>query len=262
MPHATKGNGPYLVTGTALTEPWWALRPRRPGVYPGICLMHGAGGEEQWASDYWNPPPAKVLKKIVSMGYVAISPDGRTALSANGAHTWGHDDSTSTYRTAVDYARTNLGMAPGPIILMGGSMGCISAFNYKRRWPDEVVGIFLAPGAFNVDGYHYTGNNSVIGKFQVEIDAAFGGAAGWAAAKATHDPYLFVGNPSDWGPVMVHHCDDDVVSPKAYVDTMAARVGADYTTYPTGDHSGGYSQMNIDDVKSWFRETLTPGVPG
>jgi pimeloyl-ACP methyl ester carboxylesterase len=190
MPFAQYGFGGYARAGDAAGEWWYSMSPRLPGTKPGIFWLHGAGGEETALWPTWSPNSSALAWWLADHGYSVFAPDCSNSVQTDGAETWGNDASTDTLDAAITYVQANPGefqMASGKVVLIGQSMGHVTACNYARRFPTKVAGIIGAAGATDVDYHYVTG-------FGVNIDAAYSG--NWATnGRATnHDPIDFAGS--------------------------------------------------------------------
>lgn len=196
----------YGTGGYTQNEPWCLIGPRLNGKYPGVVLLHGAGGEEFLAEPAMFPNVSAVVDALAET-YTVFAPDGRDGISANGSHTWGSDASTTTVDNAITYAQGNpdMQMAPGKVLLFGTSMGMITATNYARRFPSKVAGILAVSGATDVD-YHYANGYASF------IDTAYGGS--WAnngKTPVSHSPLDFASTLTV--PLMMWYAPNDTTVP-------------------------------------------------
>jgi pimeloyl-ACP methyl ester carboxylesterase len=115
---------------------------------------------------------------MAAAGWALISP--LLASTTN----WGNDAAIARVGDAIAYLRSHLGIDSGPVALVATSMGALAALNYARQNPGAVSRIALL---LPVVDLAYEHDNNVAG-LAAEIEAAYGGAAGYAAAVASHDP--------------------------------------------------------------------------
>lgn len=246
--HTRFGTGGYTQS-----EPWVLLQPRRPGTWPLIVVMHGAGGDESFLHQPAAYPAVHALfKHVVDSGFAVLSVDNRDGISADGSHTWGNDGSTTTVDNAIAYAQSSLGVASGDVILLGTSMGCLTGLNYWRRNPSKVRGMVAVSGAVDID-YHHSGNDATVGKYQTQIDTAYAG--GWAAAAATHDPNVFaLADPSTYTPLRMYHAVDDAVVPYARTEAFADALDADFIPLASGAHTdAAWALIDAPALVTWLR---------
>lgn len=238
MPAATYGFGGYVRL-----EPWYMIAPRlSTGERPGLFYLHGAGGEETALWPTWSPNSSRLMW-WQSEFYPVFAPDSSTDAQTNGAHTWGNDASVATLDAAITYAQSlpELQMAPGPVVLIGASMGHVLACNYALQHPTKVAGIIGLAGASDID-YHYANG------YAVNIDAAYGGS--WAnngKLPVSHNPIDFADQ------LMMPHAywyaDDDTTVPPTGVGShvpFQSKYGGSTVAYSMG--TGGHSDTPLANV--------------
>lgn len=229
----------YGTGGYTVAEPWCLIAPRLNGLFPGVILLHGAGGEEWLAEPAMFPGVASVIDALAKR-FTIFVPDGRDGVSLNGSHTWGTDASTDTVDHAITYAQATpeLQVASGKILLFGTSMGFVTACNYARRFPNKVAGVIGVSGATDVD-YHYANG------YAANIDGAYGGS--WAnngKLPVSHSPRDFAAQlPSV--PLMMWTAPNDTTVPPTGAGSheafMAAFPGTRKAALNTG--VGGHNDL-------------------
>ena len=241
----TIGRGGYTPA-----ENWHLWRPsHRLGERPGIVFLHGAGGNEAALMAAVDPAGHAVMAEVCeTLGYIVLFPDFSTTDETTGAHTWFNDDSTTTIDNAITWARANRRMSADPVVLVGGSMGGGTGFNYWRRFAANVAGIVTVAGAADLD-YHHSGNDAATGKYQVEIDAAHDGADYATVVAPTFNPVVFA---DDTIPHQAWHGDADPVAPLAHMQTLVALTGGDLTVVAGGTHSTTWDGVDADTIVAFI----------
>ena len=96
----------------------------------------------------------------------AVAPDLRA--------TWGNDEAMEIVRVELEAARRELSASDGPAVLVGASMGALTALNYALRHPDDVACLLLALPIVDLAELH--GRLPEGDPMRASIEAAHGGA--------------------------------------------------------------------------------------
>ena len=178
---------------------------KRPVVY-----CHGRGQSHLEGLDPTYGPPAQA---IAEMGYPVI------AIDAGGTTAWGNDTALARINDALTFVRSQFGASSQAPLVMGTSMGGLTAFNYALQYPTS--GVLSIIGAINLS---YTHDTQPIGLQATEVEAAYGGLAGYQAALPTHSPIQF--GKTLRTKVAIYYSDDDPVTPAADARKLASDTGA------------------------------------
>jgi pimeloyl-ACP methyl ester carboxylesterase len=136
-----------------------------------------------------------------------------------GYQTWGND----TAITRVEEMRTYLDTdwnSDGPIVLVGISMGALSALAYTLANPDRVQAVAIIIPALDINDLVV--NNR--GGGAAEINAAYGGAYNNGTDGPDHNPVVFAADLPEDLPIFLFTSSDDPLAVPATADAfMAAR---------------------------------------
>lgn len=233
----TSGVGQYRAGErhvAMLPTPWLGDGTRR-----GVIVCHG------YASDALTP---------VSGGYLPqtamLARSGIPVLSADlgGSDTWGNDASLAALSDAWSYLK-GLGASPDGVLLFGGSMGALTALNWIRENPAEVEAVGLAVPALNLADLHDNDRGGVA----ASIEAAYGGAAGYAAALSEHNAWA---NREDFEGVRVrvfYSENDEITLPEFALDLVeAAGAAGDAVSLGAVGHASGFVALPPEILRDFF----------
>jgi pimeloyl-ACP methyl ester carboxylesterase len=232
--------------GTQGTEPGaLGMNARHAGGGKPVVACHG---RVDFGSQFFNPIWMRPsVLALCEADYVVLSPD------LSGQSPWGNDAS----QTKVGDAKARLqaaavGAASGKVGLLGISAGALTALNWARANPTLVAAIALICPVVDL-AYEHDQN---VGGFAAEIETAYGGAAGYASAVATHDPMQNTASHASGPPIRMWRTTDDTVAVTARQDAFASAVGSKLVTTSLG--TGGHTGANIDatQVVSFFQANL------
>ena len=149
--------------------------PTPTGTSMGVLYCHGAGGPARQALE---PAFAPVLNALASAGHPVLSCD------LGGLATWGNDVVLARMGTAKAYLHATLGARPGKILLVGASMGGLSALVWAKNNPTLTAGVIGIVPVSDVTDMH-TNNRQGL---RASIDSAYPGGWSEAAHGATRNP--------------------------------------------------------------------------
>lgn len=188
---------------------------KRDGSRYGVIYCHSHNNDigEALVPGYVEP----LLSRLAELGVLVV------AATLGGASAWGNSTAKARVADAATFLAAQ-GAKSGKVGLVGFSMGGPTACNYMRQDTSKVAGALLIDPAVNMNRLH----DSDISGGQAEIEAAYGGAAAWTAAKAASDPQTNAAAHA--GPPM--HCywdTGDTIITDADVTNFVAGVGATAT---------------------------------
>ena len=157
-----------------LHNPALPLRGAVPMVY-----LHGLGGT---GPSTLRSPGVRNLRFVAHAGTPVIAAD------FGGMATWANDDvveAGGAIDDAIDYAAAQWGTESGTVVAAGESMGSWGAVAWAWRNVARVAAVWLVAPIVDAQAF-YDANPGMQGS----IDAAYGGAAAFQAARPTHDPGL------------------------------------------------------------------------
>jgi pimeloyl-ACP methyl ester carboxylesterase len=173
----------YTDLATYGTEVAAFIRDRsyRPdGTKMGVIALHGLNGR---AWHYVNNNDL-VVNELARRKFPVLCPE------AGGTATWGNDltqTKIADAKTAMQDPAGSIRAKPGPVLLWCGSMGTQGGLNYMRANPANVAGVAVGLPAVDLADLH--DNAAARGIVDnTSIEAAYGGAAAYAAARAAHNP--------------------------------------------------------------------------
>lgn len=230
--YGTKGT----ETGTTITR-----RKYEPGQ-PAVIYCHGLNGQA------WHPInfPEPTVDLLAERGFPVAAHD------LGGVATWGND----TAQTKIGDARTYMQAAPisaaaGPVLLWAGSMGTLAALNYARNNPANVLAVACGLPPTDLADLH--DNNRPIGETGVaaSIEAAYGGLAGYNAARAAHNPAEHTAEYASLGvPIKLWYSGNDTTVIPSTVTTFASAAGIEAVNVGSVGHT--FPSAYADDVVDWL----------
>lgn len=225
---------PSYFSGLAVagqTETSWL--PRRWSANATVTLAlycHHLGGGYVLLTDKDETQKAWHLTKRFGHPVVGGAEDG--APGFNGA-ACGDDASIDNTLALVNYWRTALGAAAGPILAFGSSMGMMTACNLERRYPGTIKAMAFSVPAVDMVSIH---NDISRADLTADLDAAAGGSANFLAYAAVHSPSNLAASLT-MPKILWRAMDDPTVLPytvKAFADASPNTTLIDV---PTGGHS-------------------------
>lgn len=139
-----------------------------------------------------------------------------------GAAQWGNDTAQTRIGQLWAYAKAQLGTKTDKFVGIGISKGATALLNYARNNPGNLAALLLVVPATGVSDIHDNNRSGLA----AEIEAAYGGAAGWAAAAAAHDPSLNTAAHRAQGiPMKLFYGGADTTVVPATVASFASAVG-------------------------------------
>lgn len=204
----------YGTKGTENAATFVHRRYAADGQHRGVIFCHGLNGYG------WHPVnyPNTVIDEMVRRGHPVISPD------LGGPATWGNDAAQAKIADARTYLQGTLGAKSGGVLLWAGSMGTLAALNFARNNPSLVAGVACGLPAVSLSDLH--DNAAARGVSAVNIEAAYGGNAGYVAGLAAHDPAAnAAAYASQAAKIKLWYSSDDTTVPASVVTDFAAASG-------------------------------------
>jgi pimeloyl-ACP methyl ester carboxylesterase len=187
------------------------------GEKPPLIYCHGSG-------DLARTLYAKTAQRALIR---SLAKDFLVCIADLGAETWGNDTVISRIAAVKAYLAA-LG-ADGPAVLVGVSMGNLSAMAYARANPTQVAAIAGVIPALDLNDIH--ANNR--GGAAAGVNTAYGGAYVQATHGPTHNPVTYAATLPASLPIAIWTATDDPLCVPATTTTfMTARPG-------TGSNSVG-----------------------
>lgn len=180
---STLGSGRYVASEldvTVATPQGWC----KDGTVPGIVYCHGATADAIYTH---RDTTLRSLLHGLGVHGVTIAPD-------LGGDTFANDTGITRVGEAITYLRSAWNINPGPVHLIGLSMGAAVALAYTLAHPDDVASVSLMiPG---LDLEDVRANNR--GGYAASLNAAYGGTYDDATHGPTHSPVRFADDlPAD-----------------------------------------------------------------
>jgi len=152
-----------------------AKYPKPAGTMPGILYCHGNTGRSFEAT---NPEYVGVLGGLADLGYPILSGDW------GGATACGNDTALARVTAGKAYLQGTMGAKAGKIILIGTSMGGLTAMAWAAANPALVSCLVGMLPVCDLTDVH-TNNRSGLAAV---VNAAYGGTYSEATYGATHNP--------------------------------------------------------------------------
>lgn len=209
-----------------------------------VVYCHGRGVVATEALDATYGQTARALAEE---GYAVLS------IDAAGATAWANSTSQSRLTSGIAWGRTGpLGAsASKPPLLVGTSMGGMTALKYARTDPTAVAGVISLIGALDPDYIH---DNNVSG-LAAEMEAAYGSLAAYDAALPTTSAVQFAADLAGI-PTLLVTSTSDTVTPNTAVTTVAAAAGSD--TISLGPVGHTLTGLDTGPVVQWALSHAAP----
>lgn len=202
------------------------------------CHEHGASG--------WTWPNVADAQARLSIGSVMPAASG----DIGGPSAWGNPAS----RTGIDQLWTFMvnkyGVKSDKVLLIGGSMGGLTVLNYMHHNPTKVQAAIALIPAINLQLHH--DDPDTLG-WEAEVDAAYGGHAGYLAARPEHSPYEYMNAPAGV-PLSIWYSDNDTTTPFQYAIDYGEEVGAELHSLGSVGHGFGPASFDRGVLAQWLLE--------
>lgn len=147
------------------------------GTKRAVIVCHGLNGEAFNAIDYPDP----IVDEMAARGHMCMTPD------LGGKATWGNDASQTKLLDAITYLNSHWGVKTGGVLLWAGSMGTLVSLNFMRGANAGLVrGVAVGLPAVDLADLHDNATARTLNA--ANIETAYGGAASFATARASHNP--------------------------------------------------------------------------
>lgn len=236
------GQGIYRGSGTEahlLGEPRYHKRDQ---TRPGVVFIHGHGGD---ALQYQPglAGPGVMFNNLVQAGFVCLS------IDAGGPTPWADDDELTAISQAVTYLQNVIKVA-GKVNIFGWSMGGLASLNWVKRNPILTNRAVMWAPATDIAYFHANSPG-----YATEIDADYGGAAGWATNIAGHSPITETQNYRGLPRIRIYQGLNDTTVPPSQTQTFVSTVNDPnlaLVTLPTGTHVNLFGLVTVNEVADFL----------
>lgn len=212
------------------------LRPNRskPSARVGCLYAWGHGNTAEIVTNpaYWNGvglAPAEVGIPTISGDY--------------GGQLWGNDTAIGRLDEAWAYLQSK-GAVSSQVFLLGISMGALLVLNWARLNLSKVRAICLLTPGIDLANIHDVTRLDLT----AEIDAAYGGSAGYMAALPTHSPSQYAAALAGGPPIRSYYSTDDPsITPQTVLDFSAASGGEAISLGAVGHSAGALVRSEVAD---------------
>ena len=182
--------------------------PASGPIHAGVLCCHQAGGDASFIDSSFG---------LILVTYLASR--GFPCIAVSNGDKWGSDSERTDMDANWAYLVSEFGVDESEVALFGLSMGNTSAMSWASVNLASVSSIAsVVPVSSTQDFYDNRGGAA-------SIDAAYGGAPGWAAAAATHDPtQIAAAGGLDGLAVKFWYGDQDTACPPETVEALAAEM--------------------------------------
>lgn len=218
--------------------------PAATGTRAGVMWCHGNTGLSYGvlAAEY-----AAIMAALSDAGHPILSGDW------GGGTNWGNDTSLTRLTTGRAYLQSTLGAAAGRVVLIGASMGAVTAMAWAAANPTlvhAIVGLIPVCDVTDV----MTNNR---GGLAADVNGAYGGAWSEATHGATHNPAtIATAGGLDAVPMRHYYGTTDAIVIPSTVTTLAAAASA--TAVPvTGGHAAEtIAAVSATDVLAFIQTAI------
>lgn len=210
------------------------FRPQTPA--PGIMFVHGAGSDAFYSVVPTGMQSTMTNTLVDGSGGLAISHD------LGGTTTWGNATALSRMTSAYNHLQSLPGVAPGPVWLISGSMGCHTSLNWAAQNKTKVAGVISVIPVINPTDIV---TNNRMG-YAASVNSAYSG--GWSEATygAVYNPQTLATAGKLTGiPMLFFYGTTDALCVPAQTEAFAAKPGMNVTLVPIAD---GHEMSTYDKV--------------
>lgn len=215
-----------------------------PRSYPvnntrrGVLVAHGAG---ETSLNWLNPLAVGALQALTNYGYPCLACDFGTTTT-----NFGNDDSITATGAGWTFLKAGgINAKTDKVILVGGSMGALTALNWARQNLSQVACVVLLCPALDLNDAY--ANNR--GGYQSAIGTAYGVTYPTPLpGLATHSPMAYAMGDLGSLPIGLFPSDDDATaSNTAACQTFAASgVGSNITVTSVGAIGHNWHSINLE----------------
>lgn len=209
------------------------------GTLPIVLVLHGATS----VAILGGAPG--IAQTLAEHGLPALAVDAG-ADASNAYSPMANDVALARIADAITYAQASLGAAAGKVMLFGVSMGSVQVLIYAAVHPDQVSCVACALPAVDLEDVRANDR----GGFADEIEGAFGGNAGWQAARPTRNVTQLADNSWATVPVGLWISSGDTIALPGLANAWAARTGAE--TFASGTSGHNVIGLLTDDIAVWM----------
>lgn len=211
------------------------------GGRPVVVFCHGAGGTATAVCD-----PTLTGQYKIAQALAAVYPVICTDLG--GTQTWGNATVQARIATCRTYAQASMGAKAGGVILVGVSMGNVSALNYAFNNPGNVLAVVSLIGMTSLASARAIG-------FGAAVEAAWGIGAG-AALPAGADPSLNMRELSAIKYRSYYDLSDTIATPATAAALVRGVGGSESTTTGLGHSEAAIAAIDPNDILAWLRRSV------
>ncbi|HEU5395083.1 MAG TPA: hypothetical protein VFV36_09790 [Candidatus Methylomirabilis sp.] len=212
-------------------------------------VAHGTAAD---ASFFLNPGNYTDLEAVAARGITVVAADLGNPLLPDG---WGNDTSIARLTEVISWAGSFLGCTTTRVGLIGDSAGAATVLGWAWRNPSQVGAVSVRGAVTDIQQLYAI--NSLV---ETLVNNAYGGAAAWTAARATHDPILNTASLVTLKDrIRVYYSDGDtLVVPASQVTPFTTAVGC--RAVPVGgagvDHGAVVANLQGRDQAQWIAGLL------
>lgn len=240
----------FSRTVAAFSENTLVHISRKPQNRRLLLACHGHGGQAFQFTQGPLDSIGEVVSGLTDAGYTMAS------LDAGGTVAWGSDSATDRVEDNRKLFMGELGNvgdlaysvdAGKKTVIIGWSMGGITAQNYARRFPSKVAGLLLFVPVYDLEAVRTAHPSDWAG----EIDAVYS----TLAIRQAHDPKLFApANLAGLKTYLYGSADDAVLPPATHFRALKNGRPNDVELHesPTGGHAAFWGNLDIDGIVAWL----------
>lgn len=238
----SRGVGQYAA-GETHNFAWG--RSSVPGVAKGVIFLQGSHSlsDELFASE------AARAQALAEAGFTCVSGDLSQTVTQG---TFGNDTARTRVGQLVSLlqsASAPCRAAAGKVRLVGTSGGATAAINYALQNPSNVASMYLMTPLVDLQDFH--DNRTAPAFTPAEVETAYGGAAAFTAALATHSPVASNLSALAGIPIRIAYSTNDQYISTSSVAAFAAATGA--SSYSLGPVLHNPATVDPKDVVSFFQ---------
>lgn len=201
--------------------------PKAPGTMPGVIYLHGNTGT---AVEPLDPAFLALVAPIADIGHPVLSGDW------GGPSAWANDTALARVTAGRTYLQASMGAKAGKVILVGTSMGGLTALAWAAANTTLVACVVAFLPVCDVSDV-VTNNRASLAAV---VNAAYSGGWSQATYGATHNPVTMAAAGKYAGlPMRLFYGTTDAIVLPSTITTLAASTGASTvaTSIPGGHAS-------------------------
>jgi pimeloyl-ACP methyl ester carboxylesterase len=209
-----------------------------------VVYCHPSGGGAARAAERGGPEHG-LLAALADAGHVVVAPDlGGPSAS------WGSPAAVEAVAAAAAYVRAR-GADPGPVVVVGASMGAVDMHNFARARPGDVAALAGLAPVCDLEALYALGADDLT----VNIARAWGVEPGVPLPPEANPARAAREIRCPW---LGYFASDDPLVPAASVEAFAGAVGGRAVDLGPVGHDGVFGAVPVDELIGFVSAAASP----